>query len=228
MGGQSLHVSDLRHRFAGQSADFLVVPQLALAAGESLGIAGPSGAGKSTLFHCMAGLTLPRSGSIVWGQAELTRMSVAQRAQWRREHLGLIFQDFHLVAGMTALDNVLLPVSFEAWRVPTVLQNKARDLLSALGLTAHDRRIELMSRGERQRVAFARALLREPAVVMADEPTASLDPAHREQAGDMLVQLCRQSGATLVVISHEASLLQRMDRSLIVHAGQLQTEERSA
>lgn len=228
MGGQSLHVSDLRHRFAGQSADFLVVPQLALAPGESLGIAGPSGAGKSTLFHCMAGLTLPRSGSIVWGQAELTRMSVAQRTQWRREHLGLIFQDFHLVAGMTALDNVLLPVSFEAWRVPTVLHNKARDLLSALGLTAHDRRIELMSRGERQRVAFARALLREPAVVMADEPTASLDPVHREQAGDMLVQLCRQSGATLVVISHEASLLQRMDRSLTVRAGQLQTEERGA
>lgn len=220
-----MQVQGLRQRFAGQAGDFLVVPRLALAAGASLGIAGPSGSGKTTLFHCLAGLARPHEGAIVWGDVDLTRLKPEALTRWRREHLGLIFQDFHLLAGMSALDNVLLPASFDAWRVPAAWRRKACELLDALGLQAFDRRIESMSRGERQRVAFARALLRGPAIVMADEPTASLDPAHRALAGDLLLRLCRQQGATLVVISHEHELLQRMDGCITVRAGRVQDSE---
>lgn len=221
MAGIALQLIDLRLRFAGQTADLFHIPQITLAAGASLGIAGASGAGKTSLLHCLAGIEKPTAGSIRWGKTNLATLSGHAQEIWRREQLGLVFQDFHLVEGLSVLDNVLLPVHFARWQVTPALQQRAQDLLERVGLAVPNRRAELLSRGERQRVAVARALLFSPPVVLADEPTASLDPANREIIGDLLLNLVRAEGATLVVISHETSLLQRVDYQADLANGQL-------
>jgi putative ABC transport system ATP-binding protein len=218
----SLCVQDLSFCFAGQTQALLSVPWLEVRAGHSLGICGVSGAGKTTLFHCLAGISRPNTGRIVWGGTDLCALQADAAGSWRHRHLGLIFQDFHLLDGLSALDNVLLPAYLDRWRPAATVRDHARDLLAAVGMTALDRLAALLSRGERQRVAFARALLLRPAIVMADEPTVSLDPDHRAQLGDLLVSLTRAQGATLIVISHEQALLQRLDRCLTLQAGRLQ------
>ena len=219
--GAPLQVQDLRFRFAGQPLDLLTVPALQLTAGQSLGLRGISGAGKTTLFHCLAGISAPTAGRVLWGDTDICQLKPEALASWRREHLGLVFQDFHLIDGLTALDNVLLPAYFGHWRLPAKVTARAHELLAAVGMDAPHRLSALLSRGERQRVAFARALLLNPAIVMADEPTASLDPAHRTQLGELLVALTRSQGATLIVISHEQELLVRMDRCMTLQSGRL-------
>jgi putative ABC transport system ATP-binding protein len=214
-------VNHLRFGFAGQSHDLLTVPSLQLSAGQSLGLRGVSGAGKTTLFHCLAGITAPTAGQIIWGDTDIGGLKPEALARWRRTHLGLVFQDFHLLDGLTALDNVLLPTLFGSWRASAALKARAHHLLAAVGMNAPDRQAALLSRGERQRVAFARALVLQPRIVMADEPTASLDPEHRTQLGELLVALTQAQGTTLIVISHEQELLSRMNRCLTLQAGHL-------
>lgn len=219
--GAALQVQDLRFRFAGQQQDLWTIPSLALEAGQSVGLRGASGAGKTTLFHCLAGISTPTTGRIVWGDTDICTLTPNALAEWRRSHLGLVFQDFHLIDGLSALDNVLLPAHFVGWRIASQVKARAHDLLAAVGLKVPHRLAALLSRGERQRVAFARALLQQPAIVMADEPTASLDPDHRQQLGELLVTLAREQGTTLVVISHEHELLARMDRCMALQSGRL-------
>ena len=218
----SLWVQDFSFCFGGQTQALLTVHGLEVRAGHSLGISGVSGAGKTTLFHCLSGISRPTAGRVVWGGTDLCALKPDAIGRWRHRHLGLIFQDFHLLDGLSALDNVMLPAYFDRWRPAATVRERARELLAAVGITALDRMAAMLSRGERQRVAFARALLLHPAIVMADEPTASLDPDHRTQVGDLLVKLTRAQGATLIVISHEQALLERMDRCLTLHAGHLQ------
>jgi putative ABC transport system ATP-binding protein len=222
--GFALQVRQLRYGFPGQAHALLNVPSLDLPAGQSLGVSGVSGAGKTTLFHCLAGIAKPLAGQVLWGDTDICTLSSEALAAWRRQHLGLVFQDFHLVDGLTALDNVLLPAYFGRWSVPSDVRARAHELLSAVDMNAPDRLAAVLSRGERQRVAFARALLLQPAIVMADEPTASLDPEQRAQLGDLLVELARSHGTTLVVISHEPELLARMDNCLVLQKGQLRPQ----
>lgn len=217
----ALQAQDLRFCFTGQQQDLWTIPSLVLEAGQSLGLRGASGAGKTTLFHCLAGISTPTTGRIVWGDTDLCSFNPDALAQWRRSHLGLVFQDFHLIDGLSALDNVLLPAHFVGWRIAPEVKARAHDLLAAVGLQVPQRLAALLSRGERQRVAFARALLQTPSIVMADEPTASLDPDHRQQLGELLVKLAREHGTTLVVISHEPELLARMDRCMELRFGRL-------
>lgn len=216
-----LNIQNVSHRFPGQTQDLFHIQQLQLAHGTSLGIYGPSGAGKTTLLHCLAGIEQASHGSISWGDTEITRLTPRQRDRWRQEKLGLIFQDFYLIEGLSALDNVLLPASFSAGRYRSPLRTRALSLLEKVGITEPKRRAELLSRGERQRVAVARALLFQPAVVLADEPTASLDPANREIIGQLLLDMVHEHQATLLVISHEKSLLERLDQQLELKQGQL-------
>jgi putative ABC transport system ATP-binding protein len=220
--GAALQVNDLRFGFAGQAHDLLAISQLTVPAGQSLGLRGASGAGKTTLFHCLAGITAPNAGRIVWGDADIAALKPEALARWRRANLGLVFQDFHLLDGLSALENVLLPSLFGHWRVSQNVRARAHQLLEAVGIHAPDRQAGLLSRGERQRVAFARAMVLQPGIVMADEPTASLDPEHRTQLGELLVTLTKQQGATLIVISHEQELLSRMNCCMTLQAGQLQ------
>lgn len=219
-----LRVTDLSLRFAGQEKLLFAIPSLELKAGQSLGISGVSGAGKTTLFHCLAGIAEPSAGRISWGDTDICALPPDQVGRWRHQNVGLVFQDFHLVDGLTALDNVLLPAYFDRWRPGRSLRQRARDLLASVGLGAHDRLAAVLSRGERQRVALARALLLQPAIVMADEPTASLDLAHRSQIADLLVASVRSQSATLIVISHEPQLLARMDTCVRLVNGVLQAQ----
>ena len=221
-GKGELLVRDLRVRFAGQEHFLFTVSSLDVAAGSSLGISGISGAGKTTLFHCLAGIAKPNTGKILWDGTDLCTLRDDALGRWRHQNLGLVFQDFHLIDGLSALDNVLLPACFDSWRPAPAVRKRACELLDAVGVATGERLAALLSRGERQRVALARALLLQPGIVMADEPTASLDPEHRRQIGDLLIELVRSQGATLIVISHEHDLLARLDSRMSLAGGTLQ------
>ncbi|TSA11466.1 MAG: ATP-binding cassette domain-containing protein [Comamonadaceae bacterium] len=217
-----LRVQDLSVRFAGQEHFLFSVASLEIAAGSSLGISGISGAGKTTLFHCLAGIAKPNTGAICWDGTDICSLRDDALGRWRHQNLGLVFQDFHLIDGLSALDNVLLPACFDSWRPAPAVRERACELLDAVGVATGERMAAMLSRGERQRVALARALLLQPGIVMTDEPTASLDPEHRRQIGDLLIELVRSQGATLIVISHEHELLARLDRRMSLRDGQLQ------
>jgi putative ABC transport system ATP-binding protein len=223
-GKGELRVRDLGVRFAGQEHFLFTVASLEIAAGSSLGISGISGAGKTTLFHCLAGIAKPNTGAICWDGTDICSLRDDALGRWRHQNLGLVFQDFHLIDGLSALDNVLLPACFDSWRPAAAVRKRAGELLDAVGVATGGRLAAVLSRGERQRVALARALLLQPGVVMADEPTASLDPDHRRQIGDLLIELVQSQGATLIVISHEEELLARLDRRMSLRDGQLQMQ----
>jgi putative ABC transport system ATP-binding protein len=196
---------------AAGATRILEIAQLAIAPGERVGIAGPSGAGKTTLLQVLAGLVAPTTGAVRWGAEDISRLPEAARDRWRRATVGLVFQDFALVPELDALANILLPATFDHWRAPAALRVRAAALLQRVGLPVTHRRVERLSRGEQQRVAVARALLREPALILADEPTASLDAETAGPVADLLIDVARERRASLVVVSHDAGLLERLD-----------------
>lgn len=219
--GPTLDVQDLVIAYPGVGP-VLSVPRLSLPGGSVTAIEGPSGAGKSSLLHALAGIERPAQGSVCWGGHSLWTLPNPARDRWRRERLGLVFQDMHLLDGLSAIDNVLLPLLFDHARAPAALRNRAADLLDGLGVAAPHRRAAVMSRGERQRVALARALLRRPSLLLADEPTASLDQASAGRVGELLLQAATGAGATLLVATHDSALLSRVPRRLRLHAGRLE------
>ena len=198
----------------------LRVPSWHRPGGAALGIAGPSGAGKTSLLHALAGIERPAQGTVRWGDDALWAMPDAARDRWRRERLGLVFQDMRLLDGLSARDNVTLPMLFDHRRVPTALQDRAAALLDRLRVP--NRAVSVMSRGERQRVAIARALLRRPHVLLADEPTASLDAATASQVGGLLVAEAAAIGATLLIATHDPALLALLQERMHLRAGVLE------
>ncbi|GGI99421.1 ABC transporter ATP-binding protein [Neoroseomonas lacus] len=192
----------------------LTVPELDLPAGASLGIEGGSGAGKTTLLHILAGIATPRAGRVAWGETDLAALPAPARDAWRRRHVGMVFQDFHLVEGLSSLANVLLPALFGRTRASAAERAAAMALLDRLGVRGDVADVAALSRGERQRVALARALLFRPPVLIADEPTASLDAEAGATVGDLLVGLAAETGATLLVASHDRALLGRLQWQL--------------
>lgn len=208
-GSVKLEVSGLVIAFPG-APPVLTVPALSFGAGSAVAISGPSGAGKSSLLHALAGIERPASGSVYWGGENIWAWPSRIRDRWRRERVGLVFQDMHLLTELSALDNVLLPVCFDHARVPAAMRERGLALLNRLGVTTPHRRASVMSRGERQRVAIARALLRGPSVLIADEPTASLDAAAAAAVGGLLLEVAGESGATLLVATHDVALLARL------------------
>jgi putative ABC transport system ATP-binding protein len=152
----------------------------------------------------------PDTGTIRWGDTHLDSLRPRQREAWRRHELGIVFQQLHLFPGLSALGNVLLPASFAAVRATREERIRAEELLAAVGISPRAA-TGLLSRGEQQRVAIARALARRPRVVLADEPTASLDPGTANRVRELLQGLCRASAATLVVATHDRDLAARFD-----------------
>lgn len=218
--GPALAVAGLRIGFPDVGT-VLTIPEWDLAGGNTVVIEGASGAGKSSLLHALAGIERPADGNVRWGDVSVWSLSPASRDRWRRESVGLVFQDIHLLDGLSALDNVLLPLLFDHARVPPRLRERARTLLARLGIAAPDRPSSVMSRGERQRVALARALLRAPPLLFADEPTASLDRASAAEVGRLLLEATAESGATLVLATHDPVLLQGTPLRFRLEAGQL-------
>lgn len=189
------------------------VDSLQVAKGERVLVTGPSGCGKTTLLNLLAGLQLPTSGSILIDHIRIDQFSTSQADQFRGQHLGLIFQSFQLLAPLSVLDNVLLGARFGGKWTGHEARTKAEALLTNVNL--HDRRFHRpgeLSLGEQQRVAIARALINEPPLLLADEPTASLDKANATTVLDLLFNLCQTHGATLLVVSHDTTITSRFDR----------------
>jgi putative ABC transport system ATP-binding protein len=221
--GLPLELRDVRATVADRGEiprTLLDIPAFRIDAGERIAICGPSGSGKTTLLNLLAAIERPGAGAVRWGAVTVSALGEAVADRWRRETLGLVFQAFHLFPGLSALENVLLPLRFDRWRVPGDLRAAGTALLERVGVRPRAR-TDALSRGELQRVALARALLRRPAIVLADEPTASLDRANAIAVVDLLLALCAESGATLVVATHDAELSAPIGRSVEIVDGDL-------
>ncbi|HET7327829.1 MAG TPA: ATP-binding cassette domain-containing protein [Nocardioidaceae bacterium] len=192
---------------------------LELRAGERVALMGPSGSGKSSLLHCLAGVVEPQGGEIWFEGQRLDRLSEARRSAVRLERMGMVFQFGDLVPELTLVENVLLPLRILGAR-RRAARTAAMELLDRLGVAeVADHRTGAVSGGQAQRAAVARALVHQPAVVFADEPTGSLDSVTAEKVLDAMVSLTRESGAALLVVTHDNIVASYLDRHLVMHDG---------
>jgi ABC-type lipoprotein export system ATPase subunit len=210
----ALSIQELRFRYPDMLAsDWVVdIASLELRPGEQLLLKGGSGTGKSTLLQLIAGLLRPNHGSITIGGTDITALSGAKADLFRGRQIGFIFQTFNLLHGFTAIENVMAALMFSD--IPSKQHRQlAASTLTALGLNRHDADVAQLSVGQQQRVAVARAVVCEPALVLADEPTASLDPENADTAMDLIQQACADRNAALLCVSHDRSLDTRFARS---------------
>ena len=199
---------------------------LDVAAGETLGLIGPSGSGKSSLLMLMGGLERASSGTITSLGQDLTHMNEDGLARFRRENMGVVFQSFHLIPTMTALENVATPLELAGHANAF---DRAAEELEAVGLGHRaDHYPSQMSGGEQQRVALARAAAPRPKLLLADEPTGNLDGANGEAIMDLLFGLRDRHGATLVLVTHSRALAARCDRVIRLRDGRVDTAQEAA
>ncbi len=211
-----LRITNLKKSFVqpdGQRTPILDVPAFELAAGEQSVLIGPSGCGKTTLLHIIAGIVRVDSGSVKLDNIELTKYSEAARDRIRADKLGYVFQTFNLLPAFSALENVLLGMTFASGRHSG---SRARELLVRVGLGHRlSSRPSTLSVGEQQRVAVARALANRPKLLLADEPTANVDPKNQQQVIDLIRNTCREEGVALMIVTHSmevANQFERVDR----------------
>lgn len=189
-----------------------------VASGELVAVSGPSGSGKSTLLHLLGGLDTPQQGEVYWSGGRVDQLDQSARAALRAAQIGLIFQHHYLLEDLTVLQNVL---------VPTLLRGKpdevrARDLLARVGLQGREHEMpRVLSGGERQRVAVARALAARPRLILADEPTGSLDRANAQIVAGLLLGLAREEGAGVLLVTHDERLAAQADRTLHLVDGRM-------
>lgn len=196
-----------------------------LVARESVAIVGASGSGKSTLLSILAGLDVPSSGTVHLAGIDLFAMDEDARAAVRSERVGFVFQSFQLLANLTALENVMLPLELKG---DAAARAKATEMLQRVGLAerlGHYPRV--LSGGEQQRVALARAFVTRPALLLADEPTGSLDFATGAKVMDLMFDMNREAGTTLVLVTHDRAIAARCDRQLRMEAGRLSETPRA-
>jgi len=190
---------------------------------QMVSIVGPSGSGKSTLLGLLAGLDKPTSGSIRLNGQEITAWSEYRLALFRRQHIGYIFQSFHLIPTLTALENVSLPLELSG--NPSAMP-RAQELLDAVGLRDRQGHYPAqLSGGEQQRVAVARAFACRPPILLADEPTGNLDSATGQMVIELLLSLNRDQGSTLVLVTHDSTLAQLTERIITLHDGRIASDE---
>jgi len=197
-----------------------------VSAGESIAVVGPSGAGKSTLLALLAGLDLPTSGHVVLNGANLSELDEDGRAMVRAESVGFVFQSFHLVPSLNALENVMLPLELAGGEDA---RGASRKIIDKVGLGDRWSHYPAqLSGGEKQRVAIARAFATEPAVLFADEPTGNLDSRTGSNIMQLMFDLNRSSSTTLMLVTHDLSLAERCNRMLSLDTGRLVSDTRSA
>ena len=216
-----IELSDVRFAWAPGAADVIDIDRLRIERGERVFLRGPSGSGKSSLLSLLAGVLVPRQGTIRMLGAETAGMSGAARDRFRADHIGFVFQLFNLIPYLSVLENVCLPCGFSARRRERAtlaggnVEGEATRLLAHLDMAAPallSRPVTALSVGQQQRVAAARALIGAPELVIADEPTSSLDEDRRSAFLELLFSECAQSGSTLLFVSHDAALGSRFDR----------------
>jgi putative ABC transport system ATP-binding protein len=216
-----LEARQLTRKVSSPEGELTIVNDVTLQifAGETVALVGASGAGKSTLLAMLAGLDVPTSGHVLLDGCDLTALNEDARARLRADRVGFVFQAFHLVPALTALENVMLPLELVGRRDA---REAARAMLARVGLgerTGHYPR--QLSGGEQQRVALARASVTRPAVLFADEPTGNLDTATGASICQLLFDLNRESGTTLLFVTHDTQLAARCGRTLTMSAGRL-------
>lgn len=199
--------------------DILRDIDFALSARETVAIVGASGSGKSTLLSIMAGLDTPTRGTVHLAGVDLFSMSEDERAQLRAQKVGFVFQSFQLLGNLTALENVMLPLELNGRRDA---RQAATEMLARVGLSARlGHYPKVLSGGEQQRVALARAFVVQPAVLLADEPTGSLDFATGDKVMDLMFDLNREQGTTLVLVTHDRAIAARCARCITIEAGSM-------
>ena len=217
---------NLHLKSGGEPLHILRDVELTLGTGEVAAIVGPSGSGKTSLLMVLGGLERATSGRIAVGGTEITGLSEDQLAIFRRKSLGILFQNFHLIPSMTALENVALTLEIaEAGRPWRELRDRAAAALGEVGLSERLTHLpSALSGGEQQRVGLARALVAEPRLLLADEPTGNLDQGTGERMIELMFNLARNRGTAILLITHDADLAHRADRLLHMNQGRLTTE----
>ena len=206
-------------RDASGTLDILCDIDFSLGAQETAAIVGSSGSGKSTLLSIMAGLDTPTQGTVTVAGQDIFALDEDQRAVLRARQMGFVFQSFQLLGHLTALENVMLPLELAGRAQPRVL---AREMLARVGLAERlNHYPKVLSGGEQQRVALARAFVVQPALLLADEPTGSLDPATGERIMNLMLSLNQELGTTLILVTHDQALAARCGRCLTLEAGRL-------
>jgi len=219
----ALSVEQVAKTYEGRSGSVAVLRSvnLTMEAGESAAIMGPSGSGKSTLLHLIGTLDKPSTGTIRFDDIDPFALSDRDLAAFRNRRIGFVFQDHHLLPQCTVLENVLMPTMVNP--EPGIdWVKRAEELLERVGLSARkDHRPAELSGGERQRAAVARALIRKPSAILADEPTGNLDAVNAHSLGELLTALPRETGAMLLVVTHSADLAARFAKRFVVADGKL-------
>jgi putative ABC transport system ATP-binding protein len=205
-----LELTDISFQYP-QSDFALNVPAFAAEDGEAVAIVGPSGCGKTTLLQIAAGILSPLSGNVVVNGGALDGLSRKQRADFRLRHIGLVFQEFEMVEHLSVRDNILLP--YHLGLPAGDLKERATELAESMGIARHlAKGPRKLSQGERQRVAICRALVAEPRLILADEPTGNLDPENKRAALDLLIAQAKSRHCPLLVATHDHDLLPAFDR----------------
>ena len=200
---------------------------LRLEAGDRVAVVGQSGVGKSTLLHILGTLDHPTAGQVLFKGVDVFSQTSDELAELRNRFLGFVFQFHHLLPEFSAIENVMMPGLLQS-RGAAEMRERAQAILEEVGLGHRlDHAVGKMSGGERQRVAVARALVLDPAVVLADEPTGNLDPETGEQVADLLLQMNQEHGTTLIVVTHSARMAEKLGRTLVLEDGLLVDEAKA-
>lgn len=205
----------------GERFTVLDIDRMEIEPGAIVGITGPSGSGKTSLLYTLTGIERPERGVIRWADTDITKVSERARDRWRRHNVGFVFQDFHLIPMMSPLMNVLLPRTFEGFRIGAATRKRALELLDIVKAPTARATVATLSRGEQQRVGIARALISRPSIIAADEPTASLDADAGRIVIDLLLSQAQATGATLLVVTHDPAFLARLKRVYHLRGGKL-------
>ncbi|MBC3830132.1 ABC transporter ATP-binding protein [Undibacterium amnicola] len=217
----AIHVKNLSKRVADATGELTILHNIefSVAAGETVAIVGASGSGKSTLLGILAGLDTPSEGTVELGGVDIFALDEDGRALLRKNQLGFVFQSFQLLMHLNALENVMLPLEL---RGDKDAKQKAEQMLAKVGLSSRLKHYpKFLSGGEQQRVALARAFVTEPPLLFADEPTGSLDAATGEAVIQLMFELNRERGSSLVLVTHDLSIAARCGRTISIAAGRL-------
>lgn len=219
---KSLEIQNLKiNTFGINNQTILDVPYFNLEGERELVISGASGSGKTTFLYAIAGLFLKLDGKVSWDRSNLYNLASVERDRWRSQNLGIIFQNFQLLDELSVLDNILVPTGFDSFFCPKDMIYKAEKLADEFSISIHNNTIAHMSRGEKQRIALARALIKDAPIILADEPTASLDEDNARNIMEHLRNISKESQKTLIIVSHDPAIMEQIDNKLVLERGKI-------